>query len=82
MENILASILIVVVVLLLFVLAFVLARTIVYGKAPAPIQPVELDEVDDNIIAEHLAAAIRFPTVSHLTGRRLTPSPSRICTMN
>ncbi len=75
MENILASILIVVVVVLLFVLAFVLARTIVYGKAPAPIQPVELDEVDDNIVAEHLAAAIRFPTVSDLDRTKVDPKP-------
>ena len=62
-------------VVLLFVLAFVLARTIVYGKAPAAVQPVELDEVDDNIIAEHLAAAICFPTVSDLDRTKVDPKP-------
>jgi carboxypeptidase PM20D1 len=74
-ENVLFSILIVILVAVLFLLAFILARTIQYGKPPQGVQPVELDEVDGAVVAEHLATAIRFRTISGQDRAKIDPQP-------
>jgi carboxypeptidase PM20D1 len=61
-----ANVLIVLLVVLLFLVAFILVRTILYGRTPEPVQPAALAEIAGEVVAEHLAAAIRHKTVSNL----------------
>ncbi|HEY9089242.1 MAG TPA: M20 family peptidase [Anaerolineaceae bacterium] len=64
--DLLITILIVLVVVLLFVVAFMLVRAALYGKPIQKVDPVEGIKVDPPVIAKHLAAAIRKPTISSL----------------
>jgi carboxypeptidase PM20D1 len=66
--DILFSLLIVVLVVLLFVLAFVLLRTLTFSRRMVPVEAVEGVEVDGGLVAEHLSAAIRCPTISQGDG--------------
>ena len=62
---ILLSILIVLLVLVLFLAAFMVFRTLVYGRLPNPAPEALLDEtIDGKLVAEHLSTAIRCQTVS------------------
>ncbi|MEN4042675.1 MAG: M20 family peptidase [Anaerolineaceae bacterium] len=67
-EDILFSLLIVGLVILLFVGAFVLLRTLAFARRIAPVEPLETGEVDGAVVAEHLAAAVRCPTISQSDG--------------
>jgi carboxypeptidase PM20D1 len=67
-EEILFSVLIIFVVLLLFVLAFVLLRTLTFARRMPPVEPLEAVEVEGDVVAEHLAAAVRCPTISQGDG--------------
>jgi carboxypeptidase PM20D1 len=60
--------LIVVVVVILFLLAFMLFRTLTFARPLEPVDVSEAMEVDADKVAEHLAGAIRFPTVSVIDG--------------
>lgn len=60
------SVLIVIIVLLLFLAALLIFRSTMYGRAPAPVEPVELIPVEGALVAEHLSAALRLQTVSEL----------------
>jgi carboxypeptidase PM20D1 len=60
----LANFLVILLVAILFLLAFILVRTILFGRSVEQASPVELPEVDAAVIAEHLAAALRHATVS------------------
>ena len=71
----LANILVVLVVILLFVIAFILVRTILYGQPIEAVEPVALAEVDQEIVAEHLSAAIRHATVSYDDRARIDYTP-------
>jgi carboxypeptidase PM20D1 len=71
----LESILIVVLVAVLFLLAFVLVRTILFGHAPAIVEAVELEPVDGSVVAEHLAAAIRYRTISDGNREKIDNQP-------
>jgi carboxypeptidase PM20D1 len=72
---VLFSVLIVILAVVLVLLAFILARTILFGKPPQAVQPVDLEEVDGNVVAEHLAAAIRFRTVSSSDRAKIDAQP-------
>jgi len=65
MDPILFSIFIVIVVVLLFAAALMIFRAMMYGRVPDPLEPVEPAAVDGPVVAEHLASAIRRPTVSY-----------------
>lgn len=56
--------LIVLLVLVLFLVAFILVRTILYGRAPEPVEPGALADIAGEVVAEHLSAVIRHRTVS------------------
>lgn len=58
------TILIPILAVLIFVTAFILIRASLFMQAPEPVEPVELAEVDPEIIAGHVAAAVRCQTVS------------------
>ncbi len=58
------TIIIVLVVLLLFLLAFMLFRSLRYALPLEPVDMVEAIEVDAGKVAQNLAGALRFPTVS------------------
>lgn len=60
------SVLIVIIVLLLFLAALLIFRAMVYGRVPAPVEPVELVPVEGTLVAEHLSAALRVQTISDL----------------
>ena len=64
MEISLLNIIIVLVVLILFLLAFMLFRSLRYSRPLEPVAMVEAIEVDTEKIAQHLAGALRFPTIS------------------
>ena len=64
METILFSVLIVVLVVLLFAAALMIFRAMMYGRVPDPVEAVESISVDGPVVAEHLASAVRLPTVS------------------
>jgi carboxypeptidase PM20D1 len=66
--DILFSLLIVVLVVFLFLLAFVLLRTVLFASRMPPVEPLEVDDVDGDVIAAHLSAAIRCPTISQENG--------------
>jgi carboxypeptidase PM20D1 len=66
--DLLISVLIVLLVVLLFVLAFVLLRTLTFARRMPPAAPLETVEVDGEVVAGHLAAAIRCPTISNADG--------------
>lgn len=71
----LVTVLIVVVVLLLFLAAFLLTRTVLFGKRIEPVEPVEGMLVDSPVIAEHLAKVVRCATISHLDPAQIDPKP-------
>ena len=71
----LESILIVLLVAVLFLLAFVLVRTILYGHAPSAVETVELEPVESSVVAEHLAAVIRYRTVSEGDREKIDTQP-------
>lgn len=58
------TILIILLVLLIFVIAFILVRTSAYLRPNEPVAPVDLAEVDADLIAGHLAEAVRCETIS------------------
>ena len=60
------NILLILLVLILFVLAFLLIRTLTFPRPFIGVEPVELPEVDADVVAEHLAKAIQCDTVSIL----------------
>jgi carboxypeptidase PM20D1 len=60
----LATVLIVLLVLLLFVGAFILVRTILYGRPADIVEATALADISADVVAEHLAAAIRHRTIS------------------
>ncbi len=60
----LLTILIPILAVLIFVSAFVLIRSSQFMQAPEPVEPADLPEVDAEIIAGHVAAAIRCQTVA------------------
>lgn len=64
---------ILVLVLVLFFLAFLLIRTVLFGKVPPPVEQAELPEIDGNIVAEHLAAVLRHRTISESEGKPADP---------
>jgi carboxypeptidase PM20D1 len=66
--DILFSLLIVILVIFLFIVALILLRTLTFARPMPPVEPLELDEVDGEVIAGHLAAAIRCPTISQENG--------------
>ncbi len=62
---ILFSILIVLLVLALFLAAFMVFRTLVYGRLPGPAPETIIDDpIDGQLVAEHLSNAIRCQTIS------------------
>jgi len=66
------TILVILAVLLLFLLAFLLVRTATFGKSFDQVEPAEGLPVDMQVVAEHLAAAIRCET--YATGPADTPN--------
>lgn len=73
---ILISILIVLLVLVLFLAAFMVFRTLVYGRLPGPAPAIPLDEnIDGQLVAEHLSNAIRCQTVSQSERSQIDPAP-------
>ncbi|HVP21181.1 MAG TPA: M20/M25/M40 family metallo-hydrolase [Anaerolineaceae bacterium] len=68
------SIVLIVVVLILFLIAFLLIRTLMFAKPFVAEEPVELEEVEAPVVAEHLASIIQCETVSMVSenpaGRR------------
>jgi len=68
------NIILIVVVLILFLIAFLLVRTLMFAKPFVAEEPVELEEVEAPVVAEHLASIIQCETVSMLSdnsaGRR------------
>lgn len=58
------TILIILIVLLIFLVAFMLVRTSFFVRPVEPVEEVELPEIDPELIAGHLAAAIRCQTIS------------------
>ena len=71
----LTNLLIVLLVLVLFVVAFLLVRTILYGRPLEPVEPAALADVAGEVVAEHLAAAIRHKTVSDLDHEKINYQP-------
>lgn len=67
----LTNFLIILLVLVLFFGAFILIRTILYGRVPEPVEPAALAEISGEVVAEHLAVAIRHPTVSDLDPKKV-----------
>ncbi len=57
-------ILLILLVVILFVIAFVLIRTLTFARPFIVSEPVELVDVDANVVAEHLARAIQCDTIS------------------
>lgn len=66
-----ANLLIIFFVVLLFLAAFILVRTIQFGKLPVVCDPILLDSVDGAVVAEHLAAVVRCQTISDLDPARI-----------
>lgn len=57
--------LIIVLVVLLFLVALVIFRGMMYGRIPDQVTPVDPVEVNGEVVAEHLAEVIKFPTISN-----------------
>jgi carboxypeptidase PM20D1 len=66
--DILINGLIVLVVVILFLVAFMLFRTLTFAHPLEPVDISEAMEVDTDLVAEHLAGALRFPTISVIDG--------------
>ena len=71
--DIFVTVLIILLAIVIFLFAFVLIRTSLFLRAGDMVEPVDLPEVDDAVIAEHVAAAVRCPTVSQ--SREAEPDP-------
>jgi carboxypeptidase PM20D1 len=71
----LSTLLIVLLVLVLFVVAFMLVRTILYGRTLEMVEPVELADVSGEVVAEHLAVALRHQTISEEDPSKTNPQP-------
>ncbi len=67
------SALIVLLVVVLFLAAFVLLRTLTFARPQSPVEPVELPQVDPEVIAGHLAETLRCQTVMSENGTPLDP---------
>ncbi len=65
MPPIIFTILIVLFVLLLFGAALLIFRATIFGRVPEAVEPAELAPVEGELVAEHLAQAIRVETVSY-----------------
>jgi carboxypeptidase PM20D1 len=61
----LENVLVILLVVLLFLIAFLLIRTILYGHLAETPESVDLPEVNPDVVAEHLAAVLRHPTISY-----------------
>ncbi len=61
----LTTILVILTVLILFLAAFLLFRTATWGSTPEPVDPIEVSEIDDWTVAEHLSRLIQLPTISY-----------------
>jgi carboxypeptidase PM20D1 len=70
-----ANVLIVLIVAFLFLAAFILVRTIQYGRASEPVEGSALITLDGEVVAEHLAAAIRYRTVSEMDREKMDYQP-------
>lgn len=66
MPTILLTVLVILVALLLFLAALLIFRTMMYGRVPDAVEPPEepAAAVEGAVLAEHLAAVLRLPTVS------------------
>lgn len=67
MQTLLLTVLVVLVALLLFLAALLIFRTMMYGRVPEPVEPLEasaLPVVEGPVVAEHLASVLRVQTVS------------------
>jgi carboxypeptidase PM20D1 len=60
------NILLIVVVVLFFLAAFMLVRTLMFARPFTAAEPVELAEVESEVVAEHLSSIIKCETVSLL----------------
>lgn len=58
------NILIIFIVVLIFLLAFILVRTSMFMRPVEPVEDAELPEIDPELVAGHLAAAVRVETIS------------------
>ena len=71
---------IVIVVLALFAFAIMLFRAMMFGRVPDAVEALETDPVQADVIAEHLAAALRLQTVSDLDRSRI--NLAAFCTLH
>lgn len=60
------NILLILLVVIFFLVAFLLIRTLTFPRPFIAVEPVELPEVDANVVAEHLARAVQCDTISIL----------------
>jgi carboxypeptidase PM20D1 len=75
MLSSLLNLLLIIPVLLLFLAAFMLFRTLTYARPLEPVEEVELPEVNAESVAQHLAGAIKFQTVSVTDGNPTSYMP-------
>ncbi len=68
----LPTLLIILLVLLLFFFAFLLLRTLRFARPMAPVDVVDLPDVDAALVAQHLSQVIRCPT--HVVDQQLNPN--------
>ncbi len=62
--DLLITVLIILVVLILFLVAFMLFRTLTFARPLSAVEPLEGMVVDGVVIADHLAGALRYETIS------------------
>jgi carboxypeptidase PM20D1 len=60
------NILLIVIVLLFFLIAFLLIRTLMFARPFTAAEPIELAEIESEVVAEHLSSVIKCETVSLL----------------
>jgi carboxypeptidase PM20D1 len=71
----LANYVVILLVIFLFLVAYILVRTILYGQTIEAVEPTELAQVDGDVVAGHLAAALRHQTVSQEDRSRIDYTP-------